>query len=585
MVNAAESNVRRYRFDDVIVDRGRFHVEKGGQTKTLTPRAFDLLAYLLEHRDRVVEKQELFERVWRGEFVTDNALTRAIKEIRQAIGDEADSPRYIETVHKRGYRFIYPVDGLRDRLLGGVASGQITSIAVLPLENMMGDTEQDYFVEGMHEALITELSKIGALKVISRTSAMRYRNTDKSVPEIARELGVDAVIAGSVLRAGNQVRITAQLIEAATDRHLWAESYERDLQDVLVLQSEVARAIAGEIKVAVTPEETKRLASARPVNPEALGAYLKGRFYWNKRTRDGFKKGIDYFQQAVEKDQGYALAYAGLADSYALLGSAMYGAVPPREAMPKAKAAARKALELDESLANAHAALGYASMMVWDWSVAEKEFERALQLNPGYATAHQWFSIFLSLVGWHEEGVGEAKRAQELDPLSPIISAGLGLRYYFARQQEEAVQQLRKTLELEPNFGVAHEYLGRVYIQEGMYREAVAELQIAQGLIAGNPIPLAGLGAAWALSGNRGKALGILEELNSLRKRRHVPLVLDAWVHLGLGDKDKALLWLERAYEAGEAWVAFFKLDPQLDPVRSDPRFQSLLRRMKFPSR
>ncbi|MDA2914474.1 tetratricopeptide repeat protein, partial [Acidobacteriia bacterium AH_259_A11_L15] len=345
--------------------------------------------------------------------------------------------------------------------------GQITSIAVLPLDNLMGDTEQDYFVEGMHEALITDLSRIRALKVISRTSVMRYQDTDKPIPEIARELGVDAVVEGSVLRVGNQVRITAQLIHGATDEHLWAEAYERDLTNILVLQREVAQAIAREINIAVTPEEQARLASARPVNPEAHEAYLKGRYQWNKCSQEGLSQAIQFFQQAIEKDPAYARAYAGLADVYAVQPG--WGFAPPSEAFPRARALALKALELDENMAEPYATLGLIKWYDRDWSAAEQDFRRALELNPNYATAHHWYGLLLSSLGKHEEAIAELESAERLDPVSPIISSWLGTVLFHGRRYDPAAQQFRKTVEMHPEFSLAFVFLGRAYAQMGMH--------------------------------------------------------------------------------------------------------------------
>ncbi len=629
MVNAAESNVRRYRFDDVIVDHGRFHVEKGGQTKTLTPRAFDLLAYLLEHRDRVVEKQELFERVWKGEFVTDNALTRAIREIRHAIGDEADSPRYIETVHKRGYRFIAPVEGLaplapaikpaeppgtrlggivrigglglaaalvllavliglnvggwRERIFGG-GSKPIRSLAVLPLENLSGDPEQDYFADGMTEALITELGKISALRVISRQSVMRYKDTDKPVPEIARELNVDAVVEGSVLRDGERVRITTQLIRAMPERHLWAESYERDLSDVLALQGEVARAIAREIKVVVTPAEETRLASARPVNPEAYEAYLKGRYFWNKRTREELMKGLGYFQQAIERDPAFALAYAGLANSYLLL--PQYNLAPPREVMPKAKAALMKALALDDTLGEAYTSLAAIKQIYeWDWAGAERAFNRALELDPNYATAHQWYAEYLRTMGRHDEAIREMKRALELDPVSLIINAGLGWCYYYARQFDLAIEPCRKALELEPDFGMARSCLLNAYLQAGAVDELIAERQRFARLRGASQGEVAEIRRIYEAGGLEGLwRLGIERWKERMAKGEYVSKVF--WLaadHAQLGEKEEALAWLEKAYRERDSWLMDINVRVEFDPLRDEPRLQDILRRMNFP--
>jgi TolB-like protein/Flp pilus assembly protein TadD len=474
------------------------------------------------------------------------------------------------------------VAGLRDRLLGGVVPGQITSIAVLPLENMMGDAEQDYFVEGMHEALITELSKIGALKVISRTSAMRYRNSDKSVPEIARELGVDAVIEGSVLRAGNQVRITAQLIEAATDRHLWAESYERNLTDILTLQSEVARAIAQEIKVTVTPAEEARLAGARPVNPEAHDLYLRGRYHLNKRMEEGMKRGVEYFQQAVDKDPNYAPAYAGLADAYTLLG--WYAVLAPKDAHSKAKAAATKALEIDDTLADAHTSLAAITLNYeWDWLGSERKYKRAIELNPNYATAHQWYGGYLALMGRSDEAMAEIKRAQQLDPVSLIINVAAGLYIYRLREYDLAIEQVRKGLELDPNYALAHSTLGLIYTQKERLGEAIAEHQKAITLSGRAPFYVAWLGHVYGVAGKRAEAQKLLTELKELSKRRYVSPHTIAEIYIGLGEKDQAIHWLEKAYEERSPWLVWLLKDPRVDLLRDDPRFQSLLRRMNFP--
>ncbi len=471
------------------------------------------------------------------------------------------------------------VGGLRERLLGGPAVGQITSIAVLPLENLMGDSEQDYFVAGMHEALITELSKIGALKVISRTSAMRYKDTDKSVPEIARELGVDALIEGSVLRAGSTVRVTAQLIEAATDRHLWADKFDRELTNILALHSDVARAIAREVQITLTSEEETRLADARPVNPEAYEAYLKGRYHWNKRTREGLMKGLEHFQQAIDIDPTYALTYAGVADSWYILGNNAH--LPAEETFPKAKAAALKALAIDNSLAEAHTSLGTVLRSYeWDWTGAEREYRRALQLNPGYATAHHWYAFLLSILGRHDEAIAEIKRARELDPLSLRINANVGLLLVQARRYDEAIEELQKALELESNQPAPHHFLALAYLAKAMYEEAIAEFQTAAGL--SRDLHITELAHAYAVAGKRGEARKMLDEVLAGSKKEFVSPVRIAVVYVGLQEHDTAFEWLEKAFQSRDARCYILNVDPRFDPLRSDPRFQSLLRRMNF---
>ncbi len=472
------------------------------------------------------------------------------------------------------------VVGLRDRLLGGTAPGQITSLVVLPLENMMGDAEQDYFVEGMHEALITNLSKIAALKVISRTSVMRYKETDKSMPEIARELGVDALIEGSVLRAGNQVRITAQLIHGAKDEHLWAQSYERDLGDVLALQSEVARAIAREIKIAVTPEEEARLASARPVNPEAHRLYLLGRFYWNKRSGEAFGKAFDYFEQAIAMDPDYAPAYAGLADIH-------FQSVR-KEQLAKGRAAAMKALEIDPLLGEAHASLGFhASSDRWDWTDAEQHFRRATELSPNYAFAHVWYGWHLLWFGRFDEALNKAQRALELDPLSIVINQVMGQTYYFMRDYEEAIKWLKKTIEMDPTQNWPHLVLCLAYLEIGRNQEAIEELREADALD-DNPLALAAETRAHAAMGKVGEAHKLIERIKEMGKRDEefgvaFPSYSIAQGYVALGQLDRAFEWLERAYRERGSYMQKIGVDPALDPLRDDPRFQSLLRRMNLP--
>jgi tetratricopeptide (TPR) repeat protein len=378
------------------------------------------------------------------------------------------------------------------------------------------------------------------------------------------------------------VRITAQLIQAEQERHLWAESYERDLRDILALQSEVARAIASEVKVRLTPQEQTRLARARPVNPEAYQACMMGRYFLNKRTEDGLKKAITYFEQALEKDPGYAVAWAGLADCYNLL--ANFDFLPPKEGFPKAKAAATKALELDESLAEGHTSLGFfKDNFEWDWPGAEKEFARALELNPNYATAHHWYSDHLGIMGRHEEAIAEIKRAQQLDPLSLIISTVAGVRFHWARRYDQAVEQLRKTLEMDPSFALAHFWLGQTYEQSGQYESAIAEHQKARAALGGGGFALAGLGHAYAAAGKRDDALRILTDLNQLRKAAYVSPYAIGVIHVALGERAQALQWLQRAYEERDVQMVEIGVDPRLDPLRSDPRFQDLLRRMNFP--
>jgi serine/threonine-protein kinase len=459
----------------------------------------------------------------------------------------------------------------------------IRSLVVLPLTNLSAEPEQEYFSDGMTEALITDLAKIGALKVISRTSAMRYKKTDKSIPEIGRELNVDAVVEGSVLRAGDRVRITAQLIKAETDEHLWAESYERDLRDILALQSEVARAVALEVRIKLTPQEEARLQEVRTVDPEVHEAYLKGRFYWSKLTGEGLEKGLEYFKKAIEKDPNYAPAHAGLADIYNLL--SLFTASAPKEVYPKAKAAAMRALELDETLPEAHTALGWVKMQFdWDWSGAEKEYKRAVELNPGSSYAHSWYGAFLTFVGRHTEAIAEAKRGEELDPLSIQVRWILGWVLTYARRYDEAMSKIQEVIMMDPDFWFGHMTLGFIHWARGQFEQATASCRKAvSGFGESDPRAKAFLGAICAVAGHNEEASEILRECVKLSKERYVSPWSISLIHVGLGNKDQAFEWLEKAYEKRDGDMTLIKVFAWFDPLRSDPRFKDLLRRMSFP--
>jgi TolB-like protein/Flp pilus assembly protein TadD len=452
-------------------------------------------------------------------------------------------------------------------------------VAVLPLHNLSHDPEQEYFSDGMTDELITDLAKVGSLRVISHTSVERYKETKRPLPEIARELGVDAVVEGTVMRSGDRVRITAQLIDARSDRHLWAESYERDLRDALALQGEVARDIATEIQIKVTTQERSPLASARPINPEAHEAYLKGRYFWNKRTEEGVRKGIDYFEQATRIDPNYAAAYAGLAESYVVLNGHRF--LPPTQAFPKVHAAALKALEVDESLAEAHTSLGsYQWEYEWDKSGAEKEFRRAIELNPSYATAHQWYAEELAALGRGDEALAEIKRAQELDPLSLPVSVVAGWILYVEQNYDQAIAQFERTLEMDSNFAVAHLYLGRAYVQKGNLEQGIVEGQTATRLSGGHPFYMAWLGYAYARAGNRNEALRILHKLKVISGKKYVASHDVAAIYVGLGEKSKAIAWLNKAYDEHSYTVLQLGVEPEFDSLRSDPRFQNLVHRI-----
>jgi serine/threonine protein kinase/Flp pilus assembly protein TadD len=456
----------------------------------------------------------------------------------------------------------------------------LSSIAVLPLENLSGDTAQEWFSDGMTESLIAELSKIKALKVISRTSVMRFKKTRKPLKDIARELDVEAIIEGSALLVKDRVRITAQLIEASTDRHLWAESYERDLRDVLSLQQQVAQAIAREIQVTLTPQEQTRLASARPVNPEVYTDCLKGRYYTMQYTQEGIQKGFEYLNQAIRMDPGFAPAFAWLASAYNI---AADWYMPSMEAMLKANALALKAVELDEMVSEGHGALARVHMAYdWDWAGAEREFQRAIQLNPGDQWSRSGYGWLLFALKRFDESLKELRRAQELDPLSPAVNWNLGMGLHSARQYHRALEQLRTAIELDPSSFFGHALLGMTYEQQGELGKAIAEFRKAREL---NDIPWtrAYLGHGYAAAGDRVEALKIIAGLKEDSRRLVVAPYDVALVYAGLGEKDQALAWLEKAYQVRSYFLYWLQIDPRLDGLRSDPRFQDLLRRMNFP--
>jgi TolB-like protein/Tfp pilus assembly protein PilF len=464
----------------------------------------------------------------------------------------------------------------------GSPTARAKSIAVLPFESRSEDKTNVYFADGIQDELLTRLSKISDLKVISRTSTQHYKSAPENLPEIAKKLGVANILEGSVQKAGEQVRVNVQLIHAQSDSHLWAETYDRRLTDIFQVESEIAKRIADTLEAKLTGDEQHALSSRPTENPEAHQFYLKGRFYWNKRTDEGVRKGIEYFQQAIEKDPTYALAYTGIADCYSLEGLHIdVGSLSPSEAIPKAKAAAMKALEMDDTLAEAHTSLAFIRLNYdWDFPGAEREFKQGIELNQNSANAHHWYSHYFMAMGRIEESLAESKRALELDPLGLIMNTHLGWHYMNAHQYDLAIDQFRKTLEMDANYGLAHWYLGLAYEQKAMYAEAAAELRKAKDLLKENVAVAADMGHNYAVSGKRDEAQKVVDELTELSKLRYVSSYHIALIYTGLGEKDRAFEWLENAYKERSDLLVYLKVDPRLDSLRSDPRFQDLLRRV-----
>ncbi len=453
------------------------------------------------------------------------------------------------------------------------------SVAVLPFQNISEDKANEYFSDGITEDVITHLSKIGDLKVISRTSTMLYKDSKKSLQEIGRELGVETILEGSVRRAGNRVRIVSQLIDAKTDEHIWAETYDREMKDIFAIQSDVAKQIAAALKVKFSFSEKERIEKIQTENTEAYQLYLKGRFHWNKRTLADIEKAIDYFNQAIEKDPNYALAYAGLASAYVVLPD--YYGLPPKDVYPKTEASVRKALELDATLSEPYAVMGLMKAHQWDWESAESEYKRSIELNPNYPTVHQWYSILLSSLRRLDEALAEIKRAQELDPLSLVINYNVGWAMYFMRQYDKAIDQFRETLDLDPNYISARVSLGGLYAAQGKFEEAISELQKARSLVdRGDPTSLAELGSTYALAGRKDEAQKILDELLEYSKQGYPVSLAIATVYGGLGDKEKVFEWLESAYQSRESKFPLINVHPVCDSIRSDPRFIALLKKI-----
>jgi TolB-like protein/DNA-binding winged helix-turn-helix (wHTH) protein/Flp pilus assembly protein TadD len=614
---------RLYEFGPFSLSPRERRLLHNGQRVELTPKAFETLLVLAQNSGHVLKKEELLQQIWPNSFVEESNLTQNIFILRKILGNDNDGNSYIETVPRHGYRFAGSVREIESKqsieragldvsrspaqraftryrvitalvlgitLVVGVyfaqrrlrprtpqPQGKIM-LAVLPFNNLSEDPAQEYFADGFTEEMITQLGRLGQgqLGVIARTSAMQYRNTQKRADQIGRELGVEYLLEGSVRREGDRVRITAQLIQARDQTHVWAEEYDRDLQDVLMLQRDVARSIAREIEVKLTPQPQNRLASDPAVDRKAYDLYLKGRYSWNKRTEEGFTKAIDYFQQAIVQEPNYALGYAGLADAYALLGSLANAEMPRKEAMPLARAAALKALEIDETLSEAHTSLAFVRMHYdWDWPGAEKEFERAIQLNPDYATAHQWHAYNLMVLGRTEDSLTEIHQALKLDPLSLIINTDAIELTYYARRYDEAIRQGRKTIEMDPRFPLARAFTALCYLQIKQYAQAIVELQAAV-LESGDRIDMrANLAAAYALAGRPDDARKVLKGLNDSPHRSDMAFHV-ARVYVALGEKDEALSLLETAYRERSGPLILLQVDPGNDSMRSDPRFQDL---------
>jgi TolB-like protein/DNA-binding winged helix-turn-helix (wHTH) protein len=600
-------------------------LRKAGGKVRIQEQPLCVLVSLLERPGELVTREELRQKLWQSDtFVDfDTALNKAITKIRDVLGDSAASPRFVETLPKRGYRFIAAVEKPAPRgaapaaaapeaipresfgyggwpkvalaglavvlVLGAIvwlrwpresAPARIRSIAVLPLDNLSGDSSQEYFADGMTDELITDLAQIHALRVISRTSVMQFKHTKKDLPEIAAQLNVDAVIEGSVVRSGDKVRVTAQLLDARQDRHLWAASYEREMTDVIGLEGQVAKSIADQVKVKLTPEEDSRLAKRRPTSPEAYGALLKGRFLLNKRNVAAAEKAIGFFRQSAGIEPGNAEAWAALAGCYASLGADI-GAVDPAKVLPEARSAVAKALELDPNLAEAHGVLARIKLWYdWDWAGSEREYRRAIELNPNDSMIHTGYSHYLLVRKRFDEALEENRRALDLAPLDILCSMHSAWLYFDAREGEKAVAQSKRVLEMDPGFTGAYLYVARGYELQGKWPEAIAAYSKAKDSYAA--AYLVGVAHAWAAAGNRRQAEGALARLQEFARQHYVSPLAFAAYYTALGDRDRAFEWLDRGYRQRAPGLIELEVSYLWDGLRADPRFHSLERRIGF---
>lgn len=639
------ANGNFYRFDDVTIDCENFRVQKDGRNITLTPRAFDVLIFLIKNSGRVVEKQEIFDQVWKDTFVGDNALTKIIKEIRQAINDDASQPRYIETVPKRGYRFIAniknedeqanqasiiekPQQEISDReirqteeslpakrknflLIGAIVSvflilalgflafsewrGGITvnnapidSIAVLPFENTAGDANLEYLSDGITENIINTLSRLPNLRVSPRTTVFYYKNKPEDPRTIGQALRVRAVLTGRIVQRGDVLTIQTDLIDVDRSSQIWGQQYNRPSADVINLQTEIANTIAERLRLRLSSAEQKQLTERSTENPEAFRLYLKGRFFLNKRTEENIKKSIEYFNQAIELDPAYALAYTGIADAYITLGFGyLYSTDPSVNLFPAARTAALKALAIDNNLAEAHVSLGMIKERYeWDFAAAEREYLRAIELNPDYPMAHHRYGLFLWAMERFDEANAELARARELDPLSAIIHSDSGLPFYSQRQHDKAIEFFKKAIEIEPDFRVAHYNLARSYAFLGRHDEAIAAA--GKSFLPAEPFRADGtkkinvlLAQIYAMTGRKPEAQQLLAELEK-QPDYIIPFTV-AGIYAALGEKEKAFALLEKAYEQRSGLMVQLKVMPLFDSLRDDPRYQELLEKVGFP--
>ena len=635
-----------FRFGDFVLDGAQRRLLRSGEDVYLPPKTFELLLHLLRNRGRVLTKDELLEAVWPEVNVVENTLAQRIREIREALGDAAQGGRFIKTVPKVGYQFIAELDDERAVveasplplaspetagtlgivggrrgpeteapaskhrqhtlpvaiacviLIGLAGAGYylariraapppgspavITSIAVLPFKPLVDDSRDASLELGMADSLIMKLGSLGNITVRPLSAVRRYTDVEQDAVKAGRELRVDSVLEGHIQRLQDRIRVSVSLRRVRDGQQLWADRFDEKWTSIFAAQDLVSQRVAAALALALTGDEHRQLAKRYTESPEAYGAYVRGRYFWNTGTADGHRKAVEEFQRAISLDPNYSLAFAGLADSYNLLGS--YGVMPMREAYEKAKAAAQRAVDLDDQIAEAHTSLGAITASYdWDWAKAEGHFVRAIDLKPRYATAHEWYSEYLSWMGRHDQAIRAAQQALDLDPVSLHANSHVGLALYRARQYEAAIERFRQTLHLDQDFADAHVMLGVTLVQTGRHGQAIAEFQRAQMLTGNSPEILGLLGYGYGMAGMKREAQDVLKELNNLaRQNSYVSSFSRATIHIGLGETDLAFKWLERAYQERLWYLTLLAVDPLFDRLRGDERFTNLVRRMNL---
>jgi TolB-like protein/Flp pilus assembly protein TadD len=541
-----------------------------------------VLVCLANHAGEVVAKDRLIHSVWTDVFVSDDVLTRSISELRRVFGDDSREPQVIQTIPRSGYRLIAPVIlSATNKSTSPGDNPAIRSIAVLPFKPLVTESRDEMLELGIADTLITRLTGIEPI-IIRPTSAVRkYSALDQDSLAAGREQQVDAVLESSIQRIGERIRVTVRLVRVEDGSLLWAEQLDETFTDIFAVQDSISENVARSLALKLTGEEKKLLTKRYTQNPDAYRSYLEGRYHWHKRGNDGLKKAQEYFQRAIDIDPNYALAYSGLADCYNL--QSIYSGIPPKEAFPQAEAAAMRALELDQTLAEPHNSLACVKLSYeYDWVATEVEFKRAIALDPNLTTARAWYAKFLSGMGRQDEALTEIRKAHDRDPASPLVNWVFGELLHYARQHDQAIEQLLRTLNNDPNILPVQVFLGRSYEQKGMYKEAIAEFQRAVSLSDNDLRVIANLGHAYAVSGRRDEAQRVLADLKRQSKRRYISPFMMAIILVGLGEKDQAFEWLEKAYDDRSVWMTFLKVDPRLDSLRSDPQFVGLLRRMRL---